>query len=103
MLGNYRKVLGKDFINRSKEALEECKQYVFLPSGKIEHSTTQNSEDPTDKKSNHGDRVIADALAAKLVTKSERSSSPKRPEPRRGTLAYRKKKAREKQKQKEYY
>jgi hypothetical protein len=43
--------------------VDECTQYVHLPSGIVEHSRAKNTPDPTVAGENHGDRVIADALA----------------------------------------
>jgi len=51
------------FINHSGEALEECRQYVHKPTGDIVHSAAANAYDPTQSGENHGDIVIADALA----------------------------------------
>jgi hypothetical protein len=62
LLGQYRRVLGDPLINRSREALEECKYYVFLSTGKVEHSEAANTLDSSGARENHGDRVIADAL-----------------------------------------
>jgi hypothetical protein len=36
---------------------------VYLPTGEIAHARSQSKEDPSGAKQNHGDRVIADALA----------------------------------------
>lgn len=51
------------FTNYSGEAIEECRQYTHNPSGDIVHSAAANAYDPTQKGENHGDIVIADALA----------------------------------------
>jgi len=68
LLGEYAKALeAKQFINRSRVALEEALHYVYLPSGAIEHDRAQATLDPTAAGENHGDRVIADALAWRLV------------------------------------
>lgn len=67
-LGQYRKSLkDKTFIQRSHEANQECLAYVFTVGNTIEHSASVNSIDPSGAKDNHGDRVIADALAAKAI------------------------------------
>jgi hypothetical protein len=67
LLGGYQLDLrqGK-FVNRSRLGLEECLEYVYH-NEKIVHTGAMVTEDPTGAKSNHGDRVIADALVAKLV------------------------------------
>ena len=69
LLREYRAALAsRDFLNRSTEALEECLSFVVMPSGHIEHAdNSQNLGDPTGAKSNHGDRVIADALAWRMA------------------------------------
>ena len=66
LLGEYRKALAtRAFINRSYYSLRECREYVFLASGSVEHSRSVNNVDPTGARENHGDRVIADALCWK--------------------------------------
>ena len=63
LLGEYaRALLMADFINRSKIALDECKQYVFTVGGGVDHIAAVNAVDPSGARDNHGDRVIADAL-----------------------------------------
>jgi hypothetical protein len=67
LLGEYRAAVEKgDCINRSKEAMDETLEYIFSPDGGIEHSRSSNKDDPSGAKANHGDRVMADALAWKL-------------------------------------
>lgn len=64
VLGAYDEALRLDFfVNPSKESLLECKQYVRLPGGKIEHVGSTVADDPSAAGAAHGDRVIADALA----------------------------------------
>ncbi|MDO8303732.1 MAG: hypothetical protein Q7T18_10865, partial [Sedimentisphaerales bacterium] len=66
LLGDYRKALaGGDFLNRSYQALRECREYIFTQSGSVEHARSVNTIDPTGAKENHGDRCIADALLYK--------------------------------------
>jgi hypothetical protein len=75
LLAVYRLELTKHrIINRSVEALDELKAFVVVPPGKIEHSSTLDTADPTGARKNHGDRGIADALAVKLYL--ERRSNP---------------------------
>ena len=68
ILGLYRRNL-KDatYIQRSSPANQECLQYIFTTGGAIEHSSAMNSIDPSGAGASHGDRVIADALAAKCM------------------------------------
>jgi len=91
LLGDYRAAVeGKRYINRSRVALEETLEYVFSPSGAVIHARSANKEDPSGAKSNHGDRVTADALAWKGVhetaVKPERAPEPEIPV---GSLAWR--------------
>lgn len=68
LLGEYRRAIASgDFINRSYRALEECKQYIYTKEGKITHSRSASTQDPTGAKENHGDRVIADALLWRIM------------------------------------
>ena len=62
LLGAYRAALGEGFVNPSKEAHEECLEFVYDGNG-VSHSASINPFDPSAAKANHGDRVIADALA----------------------------------------
>jgi hypothetical protein len=64
LLGKYARGLeGNYMINRSLPAMEECLHYVFTPEGAVEHDRAKSTIDPTAAGDNHGDRVIADALA----------------------------------------
>lgn len=64
LLGRYRKMLfNEEFINHSREAIDECREFVYDSSGGVEHSLSINAQDKSGARSNHGDRVIADALA----------------------------------------
>ena len=75
MLGAYRDGLDNDkCINRSRESLEETLEFVFNPDGSVVHAKASDKRDPSGAKSNHGDRVIADALGFKGI--GERSRKP---------------------------
>lgn len=64
LLGKYRTSLfNEDFINHSREAIMECREFIYDSSGGVTHALSINSSDKSGAKSNHGDRVIADALA----------------------------------------
>ncbi len=93
LIGDYRDAVEKGMIvNRSKEALEECLEYIFDPLGGVSHARENNKDDPSGARSNHGDRVIADALAYRGL--SERAKKPKKsdkPEIPIGSLAWRQK------------
>jgi len=65
----YRSVIEKgELTNRSKIALEETLEYVFNSNGGVSHSRESDKSDPTGAKTNHGDRVVADALAYRGLT-----------------------------------
>tara|TARA_Y100001938_G_C7947264_1_gene357396 strand:- start:230 stop:733 length:504 start_codon:yes stop_codon:yes gene_type:complete len=92
LLGNYRRLLSNGkFINRSREALKECLEYVFTQAGGVAHSRSRHSADPSGAKDNHGDRVIADSLAAKLIETAPAPMIKEDKKPEYGTLAYRRK------------
>jgi len=71
LLGEYGKAIVKGYmINRCASALDEMLHYVYLPDGKVEHDRSKSTLDPTSSGENHGDRVIADALAWRMVRSS---------------------------------
>lgn len=80
LLTDYRSALGSGlFTNPSQSAMDECDYYVEMGNGSLEHSKSQQTEDPTGAKDNHGDRVIADALCSMLMNKTKfRPKTPKR-------------------------
>lgn len=68
ILGEYAKALAQGkFVNHSLPALEEARHYIYLATGSIEHDSSTSSMDPSVAKDNHGDRVIADALAWRAI------------------------------------
>jgi hypothetical protein len=61
LLIQYREALANGkFFNPSEKALLECKQFKNMADGSVEHVSIAQAQDGGD---NHGDRVIADALA----------------------------------------
>jgi hypothetical protein len=91
LLSDYAKALieGK-LINRSHEAVHECSQYVHQPNGVIEHSRAKNTPDPTVAGENHGDRVIADALAwCAIADRARPEVAAQEPEAAPGTFGWR--------------
>lgn len=63
MLTAYRAALSTGrFLNHSKEALEETLQYIY-DKEKVTHSGEFRKNDPLQLGINHGDLVVADALA----------------------------------------
>lgn len=64
----YVRCLGSGlFINRSEEAVKECRHYVYLPNGQVGNTRARTTTDNSAARANHGDRVIADALCCKLL------------------------------------
>jgi len=80
LLGDYRAAIESgNCINRSRVALEETFEYVFTPTGGVSGASA-----------NHGDRVIADALAWKCINEKRLLPSvTDRPEIPIGSLAWR--------------
>jgi hypothetical protein len=67
LLSDYRRLLSDDgIINPCYDALNECHSYVYTSTGHVAHAGSVNSLDPSGARDNHGDRVIADALLAKM-------------------------------------
>lgn len=61
LLREYDRVLAHGgYVNCSREALEEARQYVYFPDGSI--GPAELVEEDASAKKTHGDRVIADAL-----------------------------------------
>jgi len=78
LLGRYRKMLfNEEFVNHSREAIDECREFVYDSSGGVEHSLSINAQDKSGARSNHGDRVIADALACLALGGNRAVSIPK--------------------------
>lgn len=68
LLGEYRRALsGRMVTNRSQDAVKECLQFVFLPDNTVAHAESSHDLDPTGARDNHADRVIADALAWRVI------------------------------------
>lgn len=93
LLGEYGSALktGK-FRNPSMDALKELNEYVHEPTGDIVHSRSKALKDidPTASGENHGDRVIADALAWRgraYVIKSKPKTESREAPP--GSMAHR--------------
>jgi hypothetical protein len=89
LLESYRSAIDKTIcINRSKEALEETLEYIH-EGETIIHARSLNKADPSGAKSNHGDRVIADALAWKGLGERQNTIMVEKPEAPIGSLAWR--------------
>lgn len=89
LLGNYRDALATGrFINRSSQALEECRQFIYA-NNTVEHSQAiQRDQDPENSGKLHGDIVVADAMACYILPlPSARVQA--RPQAIPGTFAWR--------------
>lgn len=68
LLRAYRSAVERrQFLNRSASALDECLKFSYDSNGNIKHAGRDMTQDPSGAKVNHGDQVIADALACKLL------------------------------------
>lgn len=68
LLANYAHALMESrFVNHCEQALRECLEYVYDSGGQIVHSRAEASKNPMTSGENHGDMVIADALAFRGV------------------------------------
>jgi hypothetical protein len=110
VLSEYRSALAAgQFTNRDWEALEECLAFVFTAQGRVEYARDASEsdtfdpttgKDPTGAAVNHGDRVIADALAwmmAKGRFVAEKKAESK--EPPLLSMAWRRQYARQRQRE----
>lgn len=80
LLADYRSALASGkFINHSDPALVECGEYIVLVNGTIEHSRAAVAQDPHARGKNHGDRVIADALAHRGILDKGTYIEPEKP------------------------
>lgn len=70
LLSEYRDALKEmKFVNRSKMAIQEAREYVYTENW-VEHNSYTDRRDPSGAGANHGDRVIADALAWRAMRDS---------------------------------
>ena len=66
LYGEYRRALNAgEFVNKSVDALRECKEIVYTDSGWVIHGRSLATPDPSGARENHGDRPTADALCWK--------------------------------------
>lgn len=76
-------------VNRSSRAMDECLAFICRMDGSIEHSASANAKDPGGARSNHGDIVIADALAWTGLREGCELPAASEPETPSGTLKWR--------------
>ena len=68
LLSHYRGALVERTVcNRSEEAMRETLEYLFLGNNWVEHASLNENDDPSGARDQHGDRVIADSLAVKVM------------------------------------
>ncbi len=91
LLEDYRSALAlRQMTNRSEVALRECLDFKYDKSGHMVHSRLLSLDDPSGARTNHGDRVVADALAWKLANGQQVTTAKARePEILEGSLAWR--------------
>jgi hypothetical protein len=90
LFGNYQDALHRGrFINPSKEALEECRQFIFARDTVVHSKAIQQDVDPEHAGKLHGDIVVADAMAAHLLPHLEPKEAAAASEPELGTYAWR--------------
>lgn len=97
LMGQYRRMLNEgEFVNLSREAVRECREYVFSQTGGLVHARSRSAIDPSGAKDNHGDRVIADALCAKICHSMSNPKITLADVAKPGTLAFRRGQAQDK-------
>ena len=91
LMGAYRTAIEKDrCANFSREALEECLEYIFDGQGGVKHAAEDDKMDPSGANAQHGDRVMADAMAWHCCTEVKPKICQEQPEIPIGSLAWRK-------------
>ncbi len=90
VLGQYRDIIETgECLNYSKEALEEALAYIHTPDGSVAHSKALSKADPSGARKNHGDRVMADALAVRCFYINRLEKEQEKPDIPVGCLAWR--------------
>jgi hypothetical protein len=76
LLTQYRGSLAdRTATNRSEQALLETLEFVFLGDKWVDHVSLDDVEDPSGARDQHGDRVIADALAVSQLRKQPKEQA----------------------------
>lgn len=76
LLSQYRGALADRAVcNRCEHAMLECLEYLYLGNNWIDHSSLNDNEDPSGARDSHGDRVVADALAVKVMNDQPKAVS----------------------------
>ena len=78
VMADYRQgIYTGDLAIRSRDQLQECRNFIFRPDGWIMHSGANSDLDPSGARENHGDRPTAGALAWHLVRQKVKKAPPK--------------------------
>lgn len=96
-------LLNGRFLNRSKDALSECREIVYTQNGWIQHSKTNSSMDPSGARENHGDRPTADALLNLAMKQKVMSKGTKETVVTEGSLAWRRREFESRRNRVEYW
>jgi hypothetical protein len=105
VMNRYRAALEQgQVINRSVDSLNECLHYIYTKNSSVVHALAANATDPSGANANHGDRVMAAALALKaldemggLVVAETPAQAPV------GSLGWRQEQRRRRRAESEYY
>ena len=96
VLTQYRDAIGRvTVVNRSERAMDECLRFIMTQNGNVEHSSATNANDPSGARTNHGDLVIADALATLALTENAVRDVPQEQRVPYNSLAWRMREERE--------
>ena len=80
LLLDYRTALVEGrLLNKSENALRECLKFEYDSNQRIVHGESVNTDDPSAGRMNHGDQVMADALAW-MLAKGKGETVPGEPE-----------------------
>jgi len=94
ILEELRRAMTAEYTERSAFMVEDAAHYVYAIQGNIQHKSMKMMNDPSGAAVNHGDRVVATAIAWKLLkdtTVLPNLEAPKEAgsEPEEGTLSWR--------------
>ncbi len=104
LYAEYRDALAAGrFLNRSKDAISECREIVYTQNGWIQHSKTNASMDPSGARENHGDRPTADALLNLGLKQRSVKEGAKETVITEGSLAWRRREVSNRSKRADYW
>lgn len=90
VLYQYRDAIGNAaIVNRSDVAMAETLKFICRMDGSIEHVAAANANDPAGARANHGDLVIADALANLGLSDASMREEAREAEPPHDSVAWR--------------